>query len=127
MESRFNRADEAIAMAAMYTANHIDTRGIIALTETGSTPLWMSRIRSGIPIYGLSRHKSARGRMTLYRGVYPVDFDVTCYPSVQVTEAAIAELKRLNAIRIGDRVIVTKGDTMGNMGGSNTLKIVTIT
>lgn len=126
LESRFTRIDESIAMAAMYVANHIDTRAIIALTETGSTPLWMSRIRSGIPIYGLSRHKGARGRMTLYRGVYPIDFDVTRYPRVQVTQEAIAELTRLGAIQSGDRVVVTKGDIMGNSGGANTLKIVVV-
>jgi len=126
LECRFTRVDESIAMAAMYVANHIDTRAIIALTETGSTPLWMSRIRSGIPIYGLSRHKDARGRMTLYRGVYPIDFDVTRFSKVDVTEEALKELRRLQAVETGDRVVVTKGDIMGNVGGSNTLKIVIV-
>src|SRR5476649_2183950 len=106
-------------MAAVYTANHIPTTAIVALTESGSTPLWMSRIRSGIPIYGMSRHKEARGQMTLYRGVYPVDFDVTRYPKIQVTTEAIAELCRLGVVKKGDRVIITKGDIMGNVGGAN--------
>lgn len=126
LESRFERVDESIAMAAMYVANHIDTRAIVALTETGSTPLWMSRIQSGIPIYGLSRHKNARGRMTLYRGVYPIEFDVTRFPSIQVTSEALAELMRLEVINSGDRVVITKGDIMGDSGGANTLKIVTV-
>jgi pyruvate kinase len=126
LESRFTRASETIAMAAMYAANHIDMRAIVALTETGLTPLWMSRIRSGIPIYGLSRHASARGRMTLYRGVYPINFDVTRSPKDQVTFDALAELLRLGAITIGDRVVVTKGDTMGNSVGASTLQIITV-
>lgn len=126
LESRFTRADEAIAMAAMYAANHIDTRAIVALTETGSTPLWMSRIRSGIPIYGLSRHPSARGRMTLYRGVYPINFDVTRASKDQVTKEALAELLQLGAITAGDRVVVTKGDIMGNTGGTSILQIITV-
>lgn len=126
LECRFDKDDEALAMAAMYTANHIQTSAIVALTESGSTPLWMSRIRSGIPIYGLSRSKESRGRMTLFRGVYPVDFDVTRYPKVQVTNEAIAELLRMKVIKIGDRVIITKGDIMGHMGGANTLKIVRV-
>lgn len=126
LECRFSRIDESVAMAAMYVANHIDTRAIVALTESGSTPLWMSRIRSGIPIYGLSRNKDARGRMTLYRGVYPIEFDVTRYTDVQVTPEALSELLRLGAIAAGDRVVVTKGDILGNVGGANTLKIVIV-
>lgn len=126
LESRFTQANETIAMAAMYAANHIDTRAIVALTETGLTPLWMSRIRSGIPIYGLSRHASARGRMTLYRGVYPIHFDVTQASKDQVTFDALAELLRLGAVAVGDRVIITKGDIMGNNAGTSTLKIMTV-
>lgn len=126
LECEFSRIDEAIAMASMYTANHIKAKAIVALTESGRTPLWMSRIRSGIPIYGLSRNKDARGRMTLYRGVYPIDFDVTRYPRMHVTREAILELKRLSAVKIDDLILVTKGDTMGNTGGANTMKIVKV-
>ncbi|MGE3920264.1 MAG: pyruvate kinase, partial [Gammaproteobacteria bacterium] len=79
VEMRFKRVDEAIAMATMYTANHLNIKGIIALTESGSTPLWMSRIRSGIPIFALCRFETARRKMTLYRGVYPIEFDATLY------------------------------------------------
>lgn len=126
LETRSDRIDEAIATAAMYTAKRIKAKGIVALTETGSTPLWMSRIRSGIPIYGLSRNKSARGRMTLYRGVYPVDYDVTRYPKVHVAKEALDELIRLQYLQKNDIVIITKGDIMGNIGGANTLKIVQV-
>jgi pyruvate kinase len=126
LECHFNRVDEAIAMAAMYTANHIHAKAIIALTESGSTPLWMSRIRSGIPIYGLCRHKEARGKMTLYRGVYPIDFDVTQYSKETVIEQAIQELMRLALVQKHDRIILTKGDTMGKGGGANSMTIITV-
>ena len=72
-----SNTEEAIAMAVMYTANHMKVRAIVALTESGATPLWMSRIRSDIPIYAFTRHEATRRRVTLYRGVYPVPFDVT--------------------------------------------------
>ncbi len=64
-------------MAVMYTANHMKVRAIVALTESGATPLLMSRIRADIPIYAFTRHEATRRRVTLYRGVYPVIFDVT--------------------------------------------------
>ncbi|MFQ5983727.1 MAG: pyruvate kinase, partial [Woeseiaceae bacterium] len=74
LDDRFERVDESIAMAVMYTANHLAVKAIIALTESGSTTLWMSRIRSDIPIYAFTPHTSTSRRVTLYRGVYPVSF-----------------------------------------------------
>ena len=76
IEEEFERTDEAIAMAAMYTANHLNVKAIGALTESGSTPLWMSRISSDIPIYALTRQVETRRKVTLYRGVQPVSFNV---------------------------------------------------
>lgn len=126
VECQFTRADEAIAMAAMYTANHLDIKAIIALTESGSTPLWMSRIRSGIPIYGLSRSVETQRRMTLYRGVYPVNFNATTYPFDVVNQMAVAELKNNNIVQTGDWVILTRGDLIGVHGKTNSLKIIQV-
>lgn len=124
LECEFTRVDEAIAMATMYTANHLKIKAIVALTESGSTPRWMSRIRSGIPIYGLSRHLASLRKMTLYRGVYPLFFDVTQVPIEHVNTQTIAHLQQTNIIQTGDLVILTKGDRMGIHGGSNTMKII---
>jgi len=126
IELRFKRVDEAIAMATMYTANHLDIKAILALTESGSTPLWMSRIRSGIPIYGLSRHTQTQRRMTLYRGVYPLAFDITQYTRDDVNQAAARELEKRGLVENGDLVILTKGDLVGKHGGTNAMKILQI-
>ena len=75
LDDQFEHIDESIAMAVMYTANHLAVRAIISLTESGSTALWMSRIRSDIPIYAFTPHVSSSRRVTLYRGVYPVSFN----------------------------------------------------
>ena len=71
----FERTDEAIAAAVMYTANHMHVKAIVALTESGETTLWMSRVRSDIPIYAFTRQEMTRARVTLYRGVYPVAYE----------------------------------------------------
>ncbi len=126
IDTEFTRMDEAIAMAAMYTANHLGVKAIAALTESGSTPLWMSRISSGIPIYALTSHVETRRKVTLYRGVYPVSFDSTTTDHAQVNKEAIDELLRRGAVRDGDLVIITKGDLMGVMGGTNAMKIVRV-
>ncbi len=126
IDSHFGRIDEAIAMAAMYTANHLGVKAIAALTESGSTPLWMSRISSGIAIYALTGHVETRRKVTLYRGVYPVSFDVSTQDHAEVNKEAIDELLRRGAVRDGDLVIITKGDLMGVMGGTNAMKIVKV-
>ncbi len=126
IHSEFTHIDEAIAMASMYTANHLNVKAIASLTESGSTPLWMSRISSGIPIYAMTRHVDTRRKVTLFRGVYPVSFDVTTSDHVQVNREAIDELLRRGAVRDGDLVIITKGDLMGVHGGTNAMKIVKV-
>src|SRR5690606_16218504 len=77
VSTNFRHVDEAIAMAVTFAANHMHVRAIIALTESGTTARWMSRIRSDIPIYAVTRHQSTARRVSLYRGVYPVGLDVT--------------------------------------------------
>ncbi|MEW6353139.1 MAG: pyruvate kinase [Pseudomonadota bacterium] len=126
INTQFARIDEAIAMATMYTANHLGAKAIIALTESGSTPLWMSRISSGIPIYALTKHAETRRKVTIYRGVYPVSFDIPSTDHAQVNKEAVDELARRGAVRDGDLVIITKGDLMGMHGGTNAMKIVRV-
>jgi pyruvate kinase len=123
---RFKQADEAIAKATMYTANSLGVKAIAALTESGATPLWMSRISSGIPIFAMTRHVETRRKVTLYRGVYPVSFDVTTPDHATVNREAIDELMRRGAVRDGDLVIITKGDLMGVHGGTNAMKIIRV-
>ena len=118
--------DEAIAMATMYVANHLDVRAIASLTESGSTPLWMSRISSGIPIYALTRHERTARRVSLYRGVYPVSYPIVQVNPAEANRAAVEVLVARGAVSPGDRVIITKGDLMGVHGGTNSMKIVEI-
>jgi pyruvate kinase len=122
----FKYVDEAIAMATMYTANHLDIKAIIALTESGTTPLWMSRIKSSIPIYGLSRHAPTQRRMALYRGVYPIPFDAMDFDRREVNQAAVNELQKRHILKTSDLVILTKGDLMGVHGKTNAMKIIAV-
>jgi pyruvate kinase len=125
-DEMFKYVDEAIAMATMYTANHLDIKAIIALTESGTTPLLMSRVNSHIPIYGLSRHEETLRRMALYRGVYPMSFDATHIDRRLLNQSAILALQERNILAKGDLVIITKGDLIGVHGRTNSLKIVTV-
>ncbi|WP_424204671.1 pyruvate kinase [Sulfuricaulis sp.] len=126
MRAMFKRVDEAIAMATMYTANHLDVKAIAALTESGSTVLWMSRISSAVPIYALTSQVETRRKVSLYRGVYPVAFEVKTSDHATVNKEAIDELRRRGTVRDGDLVIITKGDLTGVMGGTNAMKIAMV-
>lgn len=125
-EWTFGRVDESISMATMYAANHMNIKAIICLTESGATPLWMSRIRSDIPIFGMSRNINTLGRMSLYGDVYPINFDVTKYTLSEVKLAAIQELKNKGYVLEKDLVIVTCGDHVGMHGGTNSLTILQV-
>lgn len=126
VNTHFNHIDEAIAMASMYTANHLGVSAIACLTESGATPQWMSRISSGIPIYAMTRHEATRRKVTLFRGVYPVAFDVTAEHHVEINREVAGELKNRGTVQEGDLVIITKGDMAGVLGGTNTMKIVRV-
>jgi pyruvate kinase len=122
----FEKTDEAIAMAVMYTANHLKVKAIVALTESGSTPLWMSRIRADIPIYAFTRHEETRRRVMLYRGVYPVTFDIT-HSNAQLLYADIFKLMlKQGMVDVGDRIILTKGELSGVSGKTNAMKILEV-
>lgn len=122
----FDYIDEAIAMATMYTANHLGVAAIISLTESGSTTHWMSRISSGIPIYAMTSRVKTRRKVTLYRGVYPVSFKPDFSDHAVVNKEAVDDLVRRGAVRDGDLVIITKGDLAGTAGGTNAMKIVRV-
>jgi len=125
-EDDFLVIDEAIAMATMYTANHLNVKAIIALTESGATARWMSRIRTDIPIYAFTRRDETRRRVQMYRGVYPVQFDVAQENSQALYRDAFKELIGRSAVVPGDLVIFTKGDMKGVTGGTNAMKILKV-
>jgi pyruvate kinase len=127
LDDRFTAVDEAIAMAVMYTANHLDVKAIIALTESGSTTLWMSRIRSDIPIYAFTPHDSTSRRVTLYRGVYPVSFRMTRTDRRQLHRDIFATLLSHKLVEVGDLVIFTQGEREGVSGGTNSMRIIEVT
>lgn len=126
INTRFEEIDEAIAMSTMYAANHIGAKAIAALTETGSTSLWMSRISSGIPIFAFTRHLSTMRRVKLYRGVYPIMFDVTTTDTMEINQEIVTTLQERGIVADGDRIIITKGDLRGRRGGTNSMKIIRI-
>ncbi|RUO22413.1 pyruvate kinase [Aliidiomarina iranensis] len=118
---------QATALAAMYTANHLEgVTAIIALTESGHTAKLMSRIHTDLPIFALSRHHHSLNRANLYRGVYPEYFDSTRSDAQQVLRDAIELIEKRGHIKKGEMVIITHGDVMETIGKTNTSKILQV-
>jgi pyruvate kinase len=120
------RVDQAIAMAAMFLSEHIGVRAIIAMTESGGTARFLSRFRSSVPIYGLSRYIGARRRMALMRDVFPVDFDSRGMASRDAARQALKLLHDRGILDVGDRVMFTSGDHMEHHGATNTLRVLQV-
>ena len=125
LDAEFERVDQAIAMSAIYCGNRRNVKAIAALTESGATPKWMSRIRTDIPIFALSPNIDTLRKVTLYRGVYPIRFDPSEVEFAEVTREILERLRQRGVITDGDEVIITKGDLLGDTGSTNGLKIVT--
>jgi len=126
MDLRFKRVDESIAMASMYVANHYNIKAIAALTESGATAKWMSRISSEIAIYALTTSEKTCRLVSLYRGVYPVFLPNKIPSPIQANRIAVEQLLRHKIVEDGDMVIVTKGDLMGIHGGTNMFKMIRV-
>jgi len=123
----FTFLDESIALSAMYAANHLQgVKAIITLTESGSTPLLMSRLRSHLPIYAFCRREDTQNRVPLYRGVETVPFYADQLSPEAITPSAIRILKGKGVVAEGDIVILTRGDYLNAEGGTNTMKIVRV-
>jgi len=127
MNDRFELVDEAIAMATMYAANHMAVKAIIALTESGSTTRWMSRIRSDIPIYALTPHQATNRRVAMYRGVYPIFFELDLSNPRRLYQDIFNTMLSRNLVEVDDLVIFTKGDLDGVSGSTNAMKVLAVT
>jgi pyruvate kinase len=125
IDQTFTRVDQSIAYGALFTAFHLRCAAICALTESGSTTLWMSRHDVDVPIYALTPSAATARRLALYRNVHPLHFTM-----VADRDAALASAERMllekSVVRRGDLVVLTVGEPMGQAGGTNTLKIVRV-
>jgi len=119
---KFGRIDQSIAMGALFTAYHLGCKAILALTESGSTALWMSRHRIHLPIFGLTSQVGSQRRMALYRNVQPV-----LMPNFSDRDEALKHAESLlvasGVLKPGDTYAITCGEPMGYPGGTNRLKV----
>jgi pyruvate kinase len=125
LDRTFTRIDQSIAMATLFTAFHLKVKAIAALTDSGSTALWMSRHDCGRPIYALTPRIASQRKMALYRNVVPLYLEQSTDRD-EVLRAAEELLLKKGEVQRGDRIVLTIGEPMGKSGGTNTMKIVQV-
>ncbi|MCO4094914.1 MAG: pyruvate kinase [Acidovorax sp.] len=118
----FGRIDQSIAMGALFTAYHLGCKAIVALTESGSTALWMSRHNIHVPIFGITSKPRSQARMALYRNVRPLLMVAHTDRDSALADAE-RELVERGVLRPGDTYAITCGEPMGYPGGTNMLKV----
>jgi pyruvate kinase len=122
----FIKTDEAVAAAAIYTAQHLKVKAIAALTQSGNAAQWLSRADAEVPIYALSPDKLARRKLTLHRGVYPYPIEQEDKNRDEIIAEMEQVLLRQRVVSDGDLVLLTFGEPIGHPGGTNTMKIIKI-
>jgi pyruvate kinase len=125
LNETFTRVDQSIAYGALFTAAHLHCAAIVALTESGSTALWMSRHDIDVPIYAMTPSTATQRRLALYRNVRPLHFPITDDRDRALGAAEQLLLER-GRVKPGDLIVLTCGEPMGQPGGTNTLKIVRV-
>jgi pyruvate kinase len=123
---KFSRVDQSIAMSALFAASHFKVKAIVALTQSGSTALWMSRMNAGVPIFALTPVKETLTKVTLFSGVHPITFHSNAKDQTHELRNAEQTLLDQGLVAEGDLVVMTVGEAVGKAGHTNTMKIVRI-
>ena len=123
---KFIHTDETVALTTIYAAQRLNVKAIATLTQSGNTAQWLSRANNAVPIYALSPDKVARRKLTLYRGVFPYPIDQANKTRDEILHEMENVLLENDVVKQGDLVILTFGEPIGSVGGTNTLKIVKI-
>ncbi|MDO8291308.1 MAG: pyruvate kinase [Gallionella sp.] len=123
---KFTRIDQSIAMSALFAASHFKVKAIVALTQSGSTPLWMSRISVGVPIFALTPLPETLSKVTLFSGVHPIEFHSKSRGQSEEWQQIETTLLKLGLVEGGDMVVMTIGEATGKAGHTNTMKIMRV-
>ncbi len=125
LDQTFARVDQSIAYGALFTAHHLRCKAIVALTESGSTALWMSRHDIDLPIYAVTPRMPTLRKLSLFRNVRAIEMAEN-FDRDSALVQAVQLLQRQDLVASGDLIVITIGEPMGSPGGTNTLKIVKV-
>ncbi len=127
LNEQFDNIDETVALAAIYTANHLEgVKAIACMTESGATPKQATRLRTSLPVFALTDNPETQTKVAMYRNVHTIAFSSSKMQTNEINQLAIDEIVKTGCVKKGDLVVITKGDYVNAQGGTNTLKIIRV-
>jgi pyruvate kinase len=125
VESEFVNFADALARSAAETAEAVGAAAIVAFTQSGSTARLLSMCRTRVPVFAATPLMTTARRCNLYWGVQPV-----VIAPVSSTDEMIANvtctMKAMGAVKPGDTIVITAGTPVGQAGGTNMVKLQSI-
>jgi pyruvate kinase len=122
----YERPDQAIAIATMHAANHFPVQAIIALTESGTTALSMSRYFSTVPIFAVTANKNTQRRLSLVSNVFPIYMDYHALAEKDIKPTILKHLLDNRLLEKTKHVLITRGLIIGKPGGTNCMEIIEV-
>lgn len=117
-----NDITNAMCDAACTTARDINAKAIIALTKYGQTARRMSKFRPRMAIVAATPVEKTYHQLALSWGVYPV---LSRYQrtSDELLQHAIDCARQIDAVEVGDSVVIAAGVPLDTSGSTNLLKV----
>jgi len=113
---------DAIAYAAVRSAQTLGAKLIVSATESGRTAILVSRYRPHTPILALTPSDVVQRRLALYFGVIPMV--VRPFASVDnILQTAVAMARSSHLAHRGDKIVITAGSHAGVAGSTNLVKV----
>jgi pyruvate kinase len=113
---------DAIAYAAVRSAQTLGAKLIVCATESGRTSILVSRYRPRAPILALTPSDQVQRRLALYFGIVPMV--VQQFESVDhILRTAVAMSCISHLARRGDKIVITAGSHAGVAGSTNLVKV----
>lgn len=116
---------EAVCAAAVRASLDLNVKLIIAITDTGSTPIKVARFRPPIPILCVSMNQPIINQMNIVRG--GLTLKVPSYEGTDnLLKYAIDVAKTRKLVNVGDTVIALHGQSDTDLNRANTMKILVV-
>ncbi|MFP3917005.1 pyruvate kinase [Lysinibacillus telephonicus] len=113
---------EALSQAVAYTSINLGVKAVLAPTSSGTTARMIAKYRPGVPIIGITNHRSTAQQLTLVWGVTPI-ITPRVTTTDEILELSVDESLKHNYVDHGDVVIITAGVPVGEAGTTNLMKV----
>jgi len=113
---------DTVTSAAVYSAEAIRAKAIVAFTQSGFTALLISKSKPYIPVIAFTPYEKIKRKMSLYWGVNP-----KIMPLIENTDDLIEKVDKLllkeRFVKRGDAIVIILGAPIYEKGTTNLLKL----